>query len=389
LKEFFEKPNPLTTENYRVGLDPDPYEMLEEDGLGMIGSWATENHAIIGKTSQVSNLSSETKFIKKDQSIMSRPHEQGRFDKIMISDTPDGYTLVKVKMREERVPKEGDKLSSMHSQKGVMGALRRAVDMPFIASSGIVPDLVINSHALPSRMTLSQILEMVVGKACSIMGELGDGTSYEGSGDDLMEVARRVMVGCGQASSGCEVMINGETGEMYTSPVFVGVCRYLKLKNDPMEKFTCRDKGQVQLITRQPVEGRLRNGGLRFGEMEKDCVVSYGAAHLMKNIFVDNSDATKVVICKLCKLLVYEDRNGKGYCRSCNSDKVFKAIIPYTTKYLYDQLRTKNIVMRFGEKQIENVEEIELEEGQIMDDGDIAPEEPFMGISSPSEVEVY
>ena len=247
-------------------------------------------------------------ILYKDNSQVVRPNETGYVDKVIISRNGDGYRFGKVKIRSVREPVIGDKHSSRHGQKGTIGMLFHQEDMPF-TESGITPDLIMNPHAVPSRMTIGQLKEKLLGKACCIQGKFGDATPFTNVRvEDLSNILQNE---CGFHKHGHEILYNGTTGEQLKADIFIGPTFYQRLKHMVNDKIHSRSNGPMVTLTRQPAEGRSRDGGLRLGEMEKDCVLGHGASSFLKEILMDKSDNFKMFICKRCGMLAVLNRQKK------------------------------------------------------------------------------
>ncbi len=319
------------------------YRMLEEDGLIATEAQVKGGDILIGKTSPP-RFSEEYRGFEirgpqlRDSSIAVRPTEQGVVDSVFVTKDIEGSHLVKVKVRSHRVPEIGDKFVSRHGQKGVIGMVIPQEDMPFSAR-GTVPDIMINPHAFPSRMTVGQFLESVAGKAAALQGEMVDGTPFINEPlESLSEILRKL----GLEPGGRELMYDGQSGRMFESHIYVGLTFYQKLHHMVVDKIHARARGQVQMLTRQPTEGRARGGGLRFGEMERDCLVGHGTAMLLKDRLLEESDAYTIYVCERCgKLAFYDIRQRKYVCPICEGKgNVEPVTVSYAFKLLLQELQS-------------------------------------------------
>ena len=263
---------------------------------------------------------------------------EGYVDQVLISDTDSDQTLVKALIRQTRRPELGDKFSSRHGQKGVCGLIVPQEDLPF-TDDGIHPDIIMNPHGFPSRMTVGKMIELLAGKAGVIDGSLQYGTAFGGS---RVEDMARILVQHGYNYGGKEYLTSGTTGEPLEAYVYFGPIYYQKLKHMVMDKMHARARGPRAVLTRQPTEGRSRDGGLRLGEMERDCLIGYGATQLLLERLMVSSDAFVVNVCETCGLLGYN-----GYCGYCKSSKnVVQLTVPYATKLLFQELMAMQVVPR-------------------------------------------
>ena len=323
------------------------YEKLNSKGLIPENSLIQNKDVIIGKVIPIKeNKNDHTKLIKySDQSKIYRTHEETYIDKNYVNRNGDGYTFCKVKLRNFRKPVIGDKFSSRHGQKGTIGLILPEEDMPFTVN-GVKPDIIINPHAIPSRMTIAQLKETLLGKVLSEMGLFGDGTPFN---ELSVKSITKELLKCGYEAHGNELLMNGMTGEQLETNIFMGPTFYQRLKHMVNDKQHSRSIGPMVVLTRQPAEGRSRDGGLRFGEMERDAMIAHGAERFTKERLYDVSDKFSVVVCKHCGLISsYNDKKSIHFCRNCENRTSFSKInIPYAAKLLTQELITMNIAPRY------------------------------------------
>jgi DNA-directed RNA polymerase II subunit RPB2 len=336
--EAFEYPNRAKTfKMRRTGA----YKKLDEDGLVSPGTRTVENDVIIGKTSPYHDDAHE-EYERQDHSVALRKNEIGVVDQVMITTNEDGLKFVKVKVRQERIPEVGDKISSRHGQKGTIGMVYSETDMPFTAA-GIKPDIIINPHAIPSRMTVGQLLECLQGKVCALEAIFGDATPYTHEHPDKVA---DLLEGLEFPRTCKEQLFHGHTGKPLENEYFIGPTFYQRLKHMVEDKKHARNTGPISKLTRQPVEGRARDGGLRFGEMERDCQISHGASSILQERLFFQSDYYTCYVCNECNLFASYFKKNHFWCKGCNSTKVYKVAIPYACKLLFQELMAMGITPR-------------------------------------------
>ncbi len=323
---------------YRTEKD---YRFLEEDGIVSAESKVQEGDVIIGKTSPPRFLNSMDEYnltgnIRRESSMTLEHGEKGIVDLVLLSENEEGNRLIQVRLRESRVPEIGDKFISRHGQKGVIGLVVPEQYIPF-SENGMRPDILFNPHGLPKRMTVAHLIEMLAGKVGSLDGRYVDGTAFDSEPEAAL---RKSLEKLGFRDDGTEVMYNPVTGKQYSVRIYIGNMYYQRLKHMVANKMHSRARGPIQLLTRQPTEGRAKEGGLRLGEMEKDTFIAHGASLLLKERF--DSDKTIVPLCEKCGLIaVYDSRKNKSYCPTCGDNVEINNIeISYAFKLFMDELRS-------------------------------------------------
>ena len=345
LSDVIEKPQP-DIEGSRA---PGAYSKLDGDGIISPEVFVKGGEVLIGKTSPPRFLEEYREFgtleaRRRDTSVTLRHGEKGVVDSVMLTINSEGFKLVKVKVRDLRIPEIGDKFASRHGQKGVIGMLIPQYDMPF-TEDGITPDLIINPHAFPSRMTLGQLFETIAGKVASLSARFIDATPFT---KEPIENIRLELLRHGYSPDGSEIMYDGRTGEMIETPIFIGIVFYQRLHHLVADKIHARARGPVQVLTRQPTEGRAREGGLRFGEMERDCLIGHGAAALLRERLVESSDKYVLYICELCGHISWFDAKRKEYICPVhgNKGKISAVVVPYAFKLLMQELMSMGVMPR-------------------------------------------
>jgi DNA-directed RNA polymerase subunit B len=347
MRDNFEIPN--AEDNIRGYKGEKPYRLLEEDGVVATESNVTGGDILIGKTSPPRFMEEYREFenrgpYRRDTSVSIRPSETGVVDTVVMTQSNEGGKMYKVRVRDLRIPEIGDKFASRHGQKGVLGLLAKNEDLPYTAD-GISPDVLINPHAFPSRMTVGMMMESITGKAAALRGSKFDGSAFVG---EKLDQVRDIMEATGFKYSGKEIMYDGRTGKSFPVEVFIGVVYYQKLHHMVADKIHARSRGQVQMLTKQPTEGRARGGGLRFGEMERDCIIAYGASMILKDRLLDESDKADIFVCERCGLVAYHDVKQRRYiCRVCgDKGKVSSISVAYAFKLLLQEMQSLNIAPR-------------------------------------------
>ena len=345
------KPNPAKTKGVKFG----NYDKLNAQGFIPENTLVENRDVIIAKIVPIKeNRNDPTKTIKyEDQSKTFRTTEETYIDKNFTGRNGDGYNFAKVRIRTFRKPVLGDKVSSRHGQKGTVGNIIPECDMPF-TKDGIRPDVIINPHAIPSRMTIGQLKETLLGKVLLELGLFGDGTSF---GDLDVKTISKELQKLGYESYGNEVLYDGLSGDQMETNIFIGPVFYQRLKHMVNDKQHSRSIGPMVNLTRQPAEGRSRDGGFRIGEMERDVMLSHGISRFCRERLYDVSDKYKVHICKKCGMIAaYNDGKNKSFthdkftihsCKTCDNTTDFALVdIPYAYKLMSQELQTINVTPR-------------------------------------------
>lgn len=314
------------------------HECLESDGISGVGERLCHGQVYLNRQTPSLN---DNEF--KNAPLTYKLQTPSFVDKVLLTSNED-QLLIKTLIRQIRRPEIGDKFSSRHGQKGVCGLIVDSIDLPFSSESGLIPDIVMNPHGFPSRMTVGKLLELLTGKVGIISGKFGDGTAFNdyNDGGENIRLLYQSLELYGFKSSGKESMISGTTGENICVDIFLGPVYYQKLKHMVLDKMHARARGPRAVLTRQPTEGRSRDGGLRLGEMERDCLIGYGASSLLTERLMLSSDVFDIYLCQSCGLIGY-----LNWCRFCKSSvKIASVKIPYACKLLFQELLSMNITPR-------------------------------------------
>ena len=346
-----------------VGLRPGyDYSALNKYGLIKENTPLDDKKVVIGRVT--TNLSDVSKSL--DSSVFPKKGQLGFVDKSFITEGEEGFRLAKVRIREERVPAIGDKFCSRCGQKGTIGMIIPEEDMPFTAE-GVKPDLIVNPHALPSRMTIGQLVETLMGKACVMYGSFGDCTAFSNKGPKH-EIFGQLLTNIGYNSTGNELLYNGQTGHQMETQIFMGPTYYMRLKHMVKDKINYRAQGPRTVLTRQTVQGRANDGGLRIGEMERDGIIAHGAAKFLEESLMVRGDEYYMAVCnKSGTIAIYNEtlnlflspmadgpikfnESLEGTMNIENVSKFGRSFsivrIPYALKLLMQELLTMNIQMR-------------------------------------------
>ena len=336
--EYLENDDMFSIPNSNIRKNGNNYNKLQTNGIIKNNTYIDDTDIIIGRTSN--NNGSLT-----DTSITIHHGDFGRIDGIYSNNSNIGNNFVKVRVRMERTPNLADKFGSRMGLKGTIGAVLKQEDMPF-TKDGIVPDIIINPHGIPSRMSTGHLIEMLTGKVSSLLGGLYDASPFENENE--LENIINLLKTLNFESYGNEILTNGYTGEQIESSIFTGVQFYQRLKHMVHDKIQSRDTGPKTLLERQPTKGRARGGGLRCGEMERDSIISHGMSNFLKESYTVRSDNYKSWICKMCgRIAIANPQKNIFKCNFCSNTTHFDEVrIPYCTKLFIQECETQSIALR-------------------------------------------
>jgi DNA-directed RNA polymerase II subunit RPB2 len=368
-EERFCRPNPVTTRHMKPHAC---YNKLGPDGIVPENTYVSDEDVLIGKVAPIRLRGADGAAMAgihhaalqamsavaagqaveaaggkrfRDSSKLMRTNEAGYVDRIYRGRNGEGYGFVKIRVREDRQPEIGDKFASRHGQKGTCGLILEPEDMPQTAS-GIVPDIIINPHAIPSRMTIAHLMETLLGRVGCELGFLGDATPFNKA--MTVDGLASILQSNGIEPHSNEVLYCGYTGKQMPTSIFVGPIFYQRLKHMVTDKIHSRATGPLVMLTRQPAEGRARDGGLRFGEMERDVMIAHGASAFLKERMMEASDNFEVHVCKGCGLIGIANKERNIWlCKSCGNTTDFSQIrIPYAYKLFLQELESMNVSSR-------------------------------------------
>lgn len=344
-REYLGRPNPKPGEN------PARYRHLDNNGIAAIGSYLKEKDVVIGKLRHYT----KTKEIH-NASVELGIGEEGVVDRVLVTINEDNEKVVTVRVRSVRDPIIGDKFASRYAQKATVGLIVPPEDLPYTLRNGVIPDIIINPHCIPSRMTMGKMIEIVASKAAALRAQYIDGTSFRDFDiNEFMKVLREY----GYDSSGEEVMVDGRTGEILSSTIMIGPCYYQALRHHVKDKYFARSsRGPYKALTRQPVGGRILGGALRTGEMERDVFINHGAAGVLNERLCFSSDAYKAVFCRKCGVIastaIQQIRYRCRICQTTDPNDLGICTIPYTFKVITDYLLGSGIKIRLNFELLES-----------------------------------
>lgn len=360
----------IPDESKCVRLKAGTYDHLAESGVAKIGSTLKKGDIVIGKTVETTDLVPDHLGggkikTKRDKSTQIKASEEGEVDRVIVTSNHENNKTVKVRTRQLRIPQIGDKFSSRHGQKGIVGMMRHRKDMPF-DENGLTPDLIVNPHAIPSRMTIGHLFETLLGFECTVNGKYGDGTPFRML--SVEQIAQKLEKH--GYNKYCDTKLRcGLTGKLLEAKIYFGPTYYQRLKHMVNDKTHARSRGPITPLTRQPVEGRSRDGGLRIGEMERDAMLSHGCSAVVRDRMFESSDPNISSICTNCHLLCSSNNNSHsnnnnndttnlGYCHNCNSsDHVCNVPIPFAAKLTLQEILSTHIAPRIYTASEENDDE--------------------------------
>lgn len=331
----FISPGDVNAKRLKLGKN---YDFINSNGFPERNKFVTDKDIIIGKVNKVKG-DIEDYYV--DSSITPKKNTHGFIERVFVESDQDGYQIGKVCIREERIPELGDKFSSRHGQKGTIGMVLEQQDMPF-TKDGIVPDLIVNPHAIPSRMTIGQLIETVFGKVASLEGFIADASPFTNAEHPIETVGDYLENHCNFERNGNEIMYNGMNGSQLQCSIFIGPTYYMRLKHLVHDKFHSRAEGPKSNITQQPSGGRANDGGLRIGEMERDSILSHGISEFLKESFYERADGYTINISKKNGRIIPVNPNKNIY-----PEEEYSTIkVPYAFKLFLQEMESMSIMPR-------------------------------------------
>jgi DNA-directed RNA polymerase II subunit RPB2 len=293
------------------------YSKLDDRGIIRVGEYVDENTVLVGMYSQT------TSGDMRDASMTAQVWTTGRVEKIAVMTNNLGRALVKIRVIQDRVPELGDKFSTRHGQKGTIGMLVRAHDMPR-TKDGMVPDMIVNPHCMPSRMTMAQLLESLMGKAAPDLGAIGNATAFMNEGNPSKDIGKVLQDQLGMQALGDDILYDGMSGQQVPSSIFMGNIYIMRLKHMPEDKWNARGEGRREQRTHQPTGGRGNQGGLRIGEMERDAIVGHGVMDFVRESYMKRADGYATYICNGCGTIpIYNEGKSMYICPMCDGPVEF------------------------------------------------------------------
>lgn len=314
------------------------YRKLQKNGIVAPGTHVSRGDIVVCRYMEKTVYD---KVVYEDYSLKIGKNEEGYVDDVLVMKTLDDYILVKIRIRIKRGISVGDKMSSRAAQKGTVACIREKRDLPFVPKTGMTPDCIINAHALPSRMTISMLLEGMIGKVAANKGTFMDGTPFKTNKPTIKEIEEE-LVTFGLQRMGNERLRCGMTGELLDAEIFMVPLFYLRLKHLVKKKVHARDYGEVDNLSRQPTCGRSRGGGLRFGEMERDCMIAHGSSYFLRERLFDLSDKFEIDVCGNCQSSIHSSEG----CRQCHTDRKKTIDIPFAMNLLMNEIKALHIKMK-------------------------------------------
>jgi len=346
-KIVFVNPNELKKQGHDIDIKGGNWDKIDAHGFPKVNSYISDGDVFVGRcnvTTQMQKRKEAGQIFKEtvrvdtyaDKSKKGSKTVYGTIDKVFVHSNQDDERTLKVRFRKVRSPTLGDKMASRHGQKGVVGAIVPQEDMPF-TKDGLVPDIIINPHAFPTRMTIAHLVECILAKLCCVNGVRVDGTMFD---TPDTEALYDMLEKNGMNRHGDEMMYNGRTGEQIPTHVFIGPTYYFRLKHMVSDKVNSRAGGAVSTMTHQPIKGRAKGGGLRIGEMETNCLIAYGMGSFIKESMMERSDKSEFVLDKALGTVAVENKQDGSYTNQYGEpvQETARVRAPYSWKLLLQEI---------------------------------------------------